>query len=149
MDVRGVLDMVLVEWDLHVVTGERRAGDGDDRVAHAEEPSSHARPFRFVRVDVEVDVFDLADLVADAVDDGAALPFVDPCKDLVRHVDSSIVIVGAEARCLPIASPNSRAGAHASKVVCGSWTRRVALERTRTVCGRCGCEERAGPDRSS
>src|SRR4051794_37132744 len=77
VDARRVLDLRLLVRDAHAVAGRAGVGDRDEGLLRAEQPGGDDGPFGLVRLLVEVDLLDRADLVAVVVDQGAAAPALD------------------------------------------------------------------------
>jgi hypothetical protein len=77
VDVGGVLDPLLLVGDLDLVAGGAGLGDGHEGRPGAEQAGVDQGPRRLAGLVVDIDGLDVAELVAVAVDHGAALPATD------------------------------------------------------------------------
>ena len=76
LGLRGILDLVMVVGDADVAARDGRAGQGDEKVSATEHSRLHAAKHGLARARLEVDVLELADLLAVGIDDVLALPLL-------------------------------------------------------------------------
>src|SRR5579884_2591016 len=76
-DVGGGLNLVFRDRNLQVVGADRDSGEWDEGEVAADQALLNGAEHRLVGVDVDVDVFELADPFSVAVDECLAVPFAD------------------------------------------------------------------------
>ena len=74
LNVGGVFDLALGDRRLKDIRGDLDSAERHERQVASDEPFLDGRELRLVRLDVDIDVLEPADLLALAVDEHPAMP---------------------------------------------------------------------------